>query len=300
MHWLVPYFVNDSPEARAALARAPLPALRRLLRDAQGVAAGRADEGSLLSGDEHFALTQVDADLSGTSSAVALQRHWAGLPAAGGWGELRLVHWQVGRDDIVLHPQFDLAVNEQEHAALEHDIASLLRDEGLQLHAQAPGCWHVQGALLEQLHTAAFARAAGRDLRTFAARGPQAKRWRRIEGELQMLLYTHAVNAARDAAGQRTVNAVWLSGTGALPAAAAARPAWQVQAAQVPFLIGQYTNEYIDLMDKMFAATAITSTEYVTFCGENAWLTLRHAPRKAPWRWFGAAGLTLEALIDKL
>ena len=45
-----------------------------------------------------------------------------------------------------------------------------------------------------------------------------AKLLRRLQNEMQMLLYTHPVNNAREAARVPTVNAFWLSGTGALDA----------------------------------------------------------------------------------
>jgi hypothetical protein len=40
---------------------------------------------------------------------------------------------------------------------------------------------------------------------------------RRLQNEMQMLLYTHPVNDARSARGVLPVNSFWLSGTGALP-----------------------------------------------------------------------------------
>ena len=42
---------------------------------------------------------------------------------------------------------------------------------------------------------------------------------RRLQNEMQMLLYTHPLNDARAARRQLPVNSFWISGTGALPAA---------------------------------------------------------------------------------
>jgi hypothetical protein len=47
-------------------------------------------------------------------------------------------------------------------------------------------------------------------------RSPQAAPLRRLQNEMQMLLYTHPVNDARAARGVPPVNSFWLSGTGAL------------------------------------------------------------------------------------
>jgi hypothetical protein len=45
----------------------------------------------------------------------------------------------------------------------------------------------------------------------------QASRLRRLQNEMQMLLYTHPVNDARLQRGAVPINSFWLSGTGALP-----------------------------------------------------------------------------------
>jgi hypothetical protein len=48
-------------------------------------------------------------------------------------------------------------------------------------------------------------------------RSAEAAPLRRLQNEMQMLLYTHPVNDARAARGVLPVNSFWLSGTGALP-----------------------------------------------------------------------------------
>ena len=40
---------------------------------------------------------------------------------------------------------------------------------------------------------------------------------RRLQSEVQMLLYTHPINAARESRGELAVNSFWLSGTGCTP-----------------------------------------------------------------------------------
>jgi hypothetical protein len=49
-------------------------------------------------------------------------------------------------------------------------------------------------------------------------RQPQAQALRRLQNEMQMLLYTHPINDARAAKGLPTINSFWISGTGDLPA----------------------------------------------------------------------------------
>jgi hypothetical protein len=45
----------------------------------------------------------------------------------------------------------------------------------------------------------------------------QARSLRRLQNEMQMLLYRHPVNDARAAQRRLTVNSFWISGTGTLP-----------------------------------------------------------------------------------
>jgi hypothetical protein len=49
-------------------------------------------------------------------------------------------------------------------------------------------------------------------------RSDAARLVRRLQNEMQMLLYTHPINDARAARGAPAVNSFWLSGTGDLPA----------------------------------------------------------------------------------
>ncbi len=51
--------------------------------------------------------------------------------------------------------------------------------------------------------------------------GPDSATWRRLLTEVQMLLYAHPVNVARETAGKLPANAIWLWGGGRLPEAAA-------------------------------------------------------------------------------
>jgi hypothetical protein len=55
-------------------------------------------------------------------------------------------------------------------------------------------------------------------------RQAQAQPLRRLQNEMQMLLYTHPVNDARAARKLLPINSFWISGTGTLPADFEATP----------------------------------------------------------------------------
>jgi hypothetical protein len=68
------------------------------------------------------------------------------------------------------------------------------------------------------LPTASLARASGGAVDRWLPRQQQAQVLRKLQNELQMLLYTHPVNDARATRGLLPITSFWVSGTGSLPA----------------------------------------------------------------------------------
>ena len=90
------------------------------------------------------------------------------------------------------------------------------------LHAPQPGRWFLRCDAAPAMTTTSLGTATGRDVRAFLPQGPASARWHRILTEIQMLLHSHPMNDAREAAGRLAVNSVWLWGGGTLPAPAPA------------------------------------------------------------------------------
>lgn len=59
---------------------------------------------------------------------------------------------------------------------------------------------------------------AGRTLEPFLPQGEDARDWRHLINEAQVLLHSHPLNSAREEAGRPSANSLWLWGAGALPA----------------------------------------------------------------------------------
>lgn len=93
--------------------------------------------------------------------------------------------------------------------------------DGLLYVAPRPDAWFVRAPASVQMVTHALDAAAGRALRMLLPEGPDAARWRRWLSEIQMLFHEHPVNVAREHTGAASVNSVWFSGGGTLPAPAA-------------------------------------------------------------------------------
>jgi hypothetical protein len=89
-------------------------------------------------------------------------------------------------------------------------------EDGISLHYISPSRWVAQSPLFDGLATASLDRVAGRNVNAWMPEGAQAAPLRRLQNEMQMLLYTHPVNDQRQAAGLQPINSFWVSGAGAL------------------------------------------------------------------------------------
>jgi hypothetical protein len=92
-----------------------------------------------------------------------------------------------------------------------------LQEDGLQVTWHSAMQWHAQGELLADLPTPSLDRVIGQNVKDWLQDHPAARPLQRLQSEMQMLLYNHPVNDARDARRQYTVNAFWLHGAGSLP-----------------------------------------------------------------------------------
>lgn len=130
-------------------------------------------------------------------------------------------HWQVGMDQVMLLDPAALALRDEESQALMAAVQPLLQEDGLALHWHDALHWHARGELLQDLPAASLERVIGQNLRHWlqaGSAGSAARTLSRLQSEVQMLLYHHPVNEAREAQRLPTVNAFWLHGAGGLPA----------------------------------------------------------------------------------
>jgi hypothetical protein len=132
---------------------------------------------------------------------------------------MTLCHWQVGIDDAALADPQMLAIEAEESTTLLEAVRPFLAEDGIALHATPqPGRWLAQGQLFDGLATASIDRAVGHPVSNWSPLTEATRPLRRLQNEMQMLLYTHPVNDARAERGLPAINSLWASGTGALPA----------------------------------------------------------------------------------
>jgi hypothetical protein len=136
------------------------------------------------------------------------------------WGLITPVHWHVGRDQVTLvDPQVLALGAEESHAAFDA-VRDLFESEGFMLAWGAPLRWYAAHESLADLPRASLDRVIGRNverwMRVEPDDRPESRLIRRLQSELQLLLYPHPLNAEREARGNLTLNSFWLSGCGRL------------------------------------------------------------------------------------
>ena len=150
------------------------------------------------------------------AAQAALQAGLATPSTAQGWGFVSLCHWQVSNGQVTLVDPAHVPISAEEDQTLFAAMQSFFAEDGLTLHPHQPGCWLVQSDWLVDLPTASLDRVVGQDVNAWLVGcesprlSPAASTLRRLQNEMQMLLYTHPVNAQRGLA----INSFWLHGTG--------------------------------------------------------------------------------------
>lgn len=230
-HWVVPFAASLSAPCQHTLPHldvpATLPRLSNLL--------GRLQVVSRLDGDEYqlsMPHERVLAAEMGWEAADGLQpwaAWWAAQDAPGGvalepdrcWALLSPGHWLMGRDHLTLLDPHSLGLDEATSKALLGALRALFEDDGWTLRWGAATRWYSSHPELDGLPTASLDRVIGRDPDIWLSEDPDghplARRLRRLQAEVQMLLYQHPLNDARSEQGLATVNSFWVSGCGRPP-----------------------------------------------------------------------------------
>lgn len=131
---------------------------------------------------------------------------------------------EVGRDEVRL-ACIVIDLDTDESAALLSSLRAHFAPDGLEFVERGAGRWWVTLAEPQRLETSPPGAALGKPLIEHLPRGADAPRWRRWQSEMQMLLFEHPVNHARESSGRSPVNYVWMWGGGTLRAGGPAAPA---------------------------------------------------------------------------
>ena len=246
VHLLIPFASTLSPDCRDALAGLVLPNLKRLLAQLAPESANSGDAGDAqsLSAPHERAIAR-DLGLPAQDGQIAFAAHCAADHSAvrkpdraasaqatapkvqteAAWAFVTPCHWQMGQDHVRMLDPSGLQLPTEHAQLLRQAMQPYFAEDGIELQCLCmPGAmgqpaalsWLAQGELFRDMVSASLDRVSGRDLSDWMPQGPGAKVVRRLQSEMQMLLYTHPVNDERQQLGLLPVNSFWVSGCGAL------------------------------------------------------------------------------------
>ncbi|MDB5860078.1 MAG: hypothetical protein JWQ76_3767 [Ramlibacter sp.] len=225
VHLLVPFAGRPPGGQPAALRGLQLPNLQRLLARLQADGGDPGQATSLSMPHERvlaraYGLEPVD----GLIPLAAWQAQQDGSAGTEGWAFITPSHLRVGRDHVQMAPAQALQLDGDDSRAMLAAMQSYFAEDGITLTYQAPLRWLARGELFRTLPTASLDRVTGRTIDGWMPGGAAGRPLRRLQQEMQMLLYTLPLNDARQRGGLLPVNSFWASGSGALPAGFTPRP----------------------------------------------------------------------------
>lgn len=127
------------------------------------------------------------------------------------------VHLHFAREHVLLADATDLDITHDEAEALVSALNDTFNDlePGFgRFEACHPTRWYVHLTQPPQARFSVLDAVVGRPVALFMPEGEEARRWRQLMNEAQVVLHNHPINQAREARGRQAVNSLWLWGEG--------------------------------------------------------------------------------------
>ena len=224
--WVVPYALWSGHRAPANWpANGTLPNMRQWLRDMRRISVIHEAPHESLPTSLSMPHEASQANALGWDFAdgcvpwaakAAVEQHLS--PDKSAWSFVTLCNWHVSNGQVTMGDPAHLQIDADTDAQLFEAMQVFFAQDGIALYPYAPGQWLAQSDVFTNLPTASLDRVIGRNIDPWLVGGATptgpATLLRRLQNEMQMLLYTHALNADRWPA----INSFWVSGCGALPA----------------------------------------------------------------------------------
>lgn len=309
-HLLIPAATRRSPDLQAALPGLQLPHLRLLLSRLQpGERVALGDTQPAMPSEVAVARALGLPDTPGHTPWAAFESQTWGTPCA--W--VKPCHWQVGTDRILMGNPDALHLQEGESRALLAAMQPYFEEDGIALrYLDQPGAWLAMGEVFRTLPTASLERVVGRNINTWLpdASSPTGATLRRLQNEMQMLLYTHPLNDAREQRGLPVVNSFWLTGAGVLEAPVPPNPILTIETR----LTAAARHDDADAWRAAWQAVDAGAVQallrraqrgepvQLTLCGDHAAQTWRSSGKNSLWQRFSSifGAKPLSSLVESL
>lgn len=209
-------------QGKSLLVDLPLPALQQLLARGKVTRTLPAETTHSASMPEYWLAQQFSVP-SGMTAAYCAQLDQLTAAPEMLWA-LKPVHFHVARDHLVLTDPAHLMITSDEAKALCASIEPLLTALQWQIHIPHPQRWYVTPPQALDLSTTSPEVAVNQNIEPYLPTGKDARQWKRLMNEVQMVWHNHAVNQARTERGELPVNSLWLHGGANRPMMPMPRP----------------------------------------------------------------------------
>jgi hypothetical protein len=209
---LCPGLLGPVPSVSEGLPK--VPTIDRLLGRADRAATGFADAATALLCRFGIA-TGPERDLP--TAPLCLLGEPNGECPDGYWLHADPVHLRPDRDRLLLFAGADMAPSRAEADALVTLFNGHFGLDGLRLAAPEPDRWYLHSYRVLDLRTEPLDRVIGGPVPADVPSGADARRWRGLMNEIQMLFFGSEVNRLREHARRPTIGGVWTWGGGILP-----------------------------------------------------------------------------------
>ena len=312
-HLLIPFAACSAAAWRPTVQAMPQGSLKHLgplLQGMQKVETDSRDANTLSPPHERalaralgLATRDTPDGLMPWAAGDAAQQLQAGHDKA--WAWITPCHWAMGHLHATLTDPAALELREGESRALLAIMQPYFETDGITLHYLAPHRWLAEADVFRSLPTASLDRVLARNVDAWLPSAREAAPLRRLQNEMQMLLYTHSFNDGREAKGQLRVNSFWISGTGELqtPGMPPTTPDISAPRSLAEAVFKEdwagYAQAWATLdageIAALLARQRAGDTVRLTLCGESSADTFesRHA---SPWRRFSSLFSPLRTL----
>jgi hypothetical protein len=134
------------------------------------------------------------------------------------------VHLVADQERVLVFDMPQDAPDPREAAAFVEAFNGHFVEDGLRLVTRPDGGWFLLAEAATDVTLHDLDQVVGRNLHPFLPDGPDARFWRRLLNETQMLFHGLEVNAQRERGGRLPVSGLWFGGGGVLPRVGESQP----------------------------------------------------------------------------
>jgi len=203
VHLVIPDLFLPGDFAAEASRGLPLPALEKLL----GRGHGNMLEAAAL---EYHLCELFGVPLQADAPVAPVSAAFDGL-AEGCWLRADPVHLNLQRDQIRLD---SVQTSIEEAGGFCAGLNAHFAGQGMEFFAPHPQRWYVRLETRPRIRTTPLSEVLGGNVRNALPAGEDAARWHQLFNEIQMLLFAHPLNQAREERGDLMINSVWFWGGG--------------------------------------------------------------------------------------